>query len=143
MKTSVILSAIAAFLLLSAAHSKADPPWTSGQTLYEVIGEDLQAHDKNQKLDSDQTAAVCLILGYLRGFAESSAIATHYNPCSLPYYLPDSMTGDEMERVIYTFLTKNQDKLEMNGDALIVAALSRSFPNTLFTPPSPSAQPTP
>jgi hypothetical protein len=102
----------------------------------EVIGYDLKSHDKNQKMTDYETNAVCMLLGYFTGFAEASALATHYDATALPYYLPDSITNDEIERVVYHYLGQNQDKLEMKGGALVVAALSLAFPNPAFKAPA-------
>jgi hypothetical protein len=116
-------------------YCKAEPVWATGTSLYEVIGYDLKAHDSNQKLTDYETNAVCMLLGYFAGFAESASVASHYDATALPFFLPDSITNDEMERVVYLYLSKNRDKLSMKGDALMVAALSRAFPNVTFKPP--------
>jgi hypothetical protein len=140
MKISTLLATMSTLLVLSAANCKAEPIWATGHSLLEVIGYDLQAHDSHVKLTDYQTNAVCLLLGYLRGFAECSAVAAHYNATALPFFLPDSVSTDEMERVIHKYLSDNRDKLDMKGDALIVAALSRAFPNLIFkAPPSPKS----
>jgi len=101
---------------------------------------DLKSHDTNQKLTDYQTNQVCLLLGYFNGFAESAALATHYDATSLPFYLPESITNDEIERVVYHYLSQNPDKLNLKGGALVVAALSKAFPNPAFkAPPSPKS----
>lgn len=110
----------------------AEVPWSTGTSLLEVIGCDLHAHDSSQKLTDYQTNAVCLLLGYFRGFAESAAVASHFDASALPFILPDSITNDEIERTVYNYLTDNQDKLNLKGGALVVAALSRDFPNFEF-----------
>jgi len=138
MKISTLLATMSTLLVLSAAKCKAEPVWATGHSLLEVIGYDLHAHDSHLKLTDYQTNAVCLLLGYFRGFAESSAVAAHYNATALPFFLPDSVNNDEMERVIYKYLSDNPEKLDMKGDALIVAALTRGFPNLIFkAPPGP------
>lgn len=124
-----------AFLLLDAAHCNAEPIWATGNSLLEVIRYDLQAHDSNQKLTDFQTNAVCMLLGYFNGFAESSALASHYNATALPFFLPDTITNDEIERVVYSFLSDNPGKLNLKGGALVVAALTKAFPNPTFKPP--------
>jgi hypothetical protein len=103
--------------------------------LLEVIRYDLQAHASNQKLNDYQTNAVCLLLGYFNGFAESAALASHYDATALPFFLPDGITNDEIERVVYDFLSSNPDKLNIKGGALVVAALAKAFPNPTFKPP--------
>lgn len=85
MKTGAVLSAMSAFLVLCAAHCKADPVWATGDSLLGVIRCDVQARDSNQKLTDYQTNAVCLLLGYFRGFAESAALSAHYNATALPF----------------------------------------------------------
>lgn len=129
------LSAMAALMVLGGAHCRAEPIWATGKTLLEVIRYDLQAHDSNQKLTDYQTNAVCMLLGYFTGFAESSALASHYNATALPFFLPDSITNDQIERVVYQFLSDNPGRLDVDGSALIVAALSKAYPNPIFKPP--------
>lgn len=136
MKISGILSTTSALLVLSAARCEAEPVWATGSSLFEVIGYDLQAHELNQKLTDYQTNAVCLLLGYFRGFAESAAIASHYDATALPFFLPDSITNEQIEGIVYKFLSDNPDKLNLKGDALVVAALTEKYPNPSFTPPS-------
>lgn len=138
---SPVPSIIGAFLVLGAAHCKAEPVWATGSSLLEVIHYDLQAQEPNHKLTDYQTNAVCLLLGYFRGFVESAALASHYNATALPFFLPESITNDEIERVIYKFLSANPDKLDLNGGALVVAALSKEFPNPTFKPPIASSSP--
>jgi len=133
------LPTLAALLLLSATPSKAELPWSTGNTLFKIIACDIQAHDFNSKLTQAQTNSVCLMLGYFRGFAECSALAAHYDATALPFYLPDTVTNDELERVVAKYLSDNPDKLDLKGDVLIVAALSRAFPNTAFKAPSTPA----
>jgi hypothetical protein len=136
MKISNILTTMGALVVLSAAHCGAEPVWATGSSLFEVIGYDLQAHELNQKLTEYQTGAVCLLLGYFHGFAESAAIASHYDATALPFFLPDSITNEQIEHIVYKFLSDNPDKLSLKGDALVVAALTEKFPNPSFTPPS-------
>jgi hypothetical protein len=109
--------------------------WATGHTLLEVIRCDLQAHDSDQKLTDYQTNAVCLLLGYFNGFAESAALTSHYDATALPFFLPEKITNDEIERVVYEFLSANPDKLNIKGGALVVAALAKAFPNPTFKPP--------
>jgi len=135
MKSSAIVAIISACLVWDAVPCRAESPWATGSSLASVIGYDLQAHDANHKLAGDQMTSVCLLLGYFRGFAESAALAAHYEPTALPFDLPDSITNDEIERAVYKYLMDHSDKLDLKGDALVVAALSRAFPNTLFKPP--------
>lgn len=135
MQSSYILSLASACLLLCAPWCKADPIWATGTTLMEVIRYDLQAHGSDQKPTEYQTNAVCMLLGYFSGFAESAAIAAHYDATALPFFLPESITNDEIERVVYNFLSANPDKLNMHGGALVVAALAKAFPNPTFKPP--------
>lgn len=113
--------------------------WTDGKALVEVIGYDLQAHDGNGRLTEYQTNAVCLLLGYLRGFTESAALASHYDATALPFFLPENITNDQIERIVYKYLTDNPDKLRLSGGVLLVAALSKEFPNPTFKPPHPVA----
>jgi hypothetical protein len=144
MKISPVLRFVGAFaaFVSGAAHCMADPIWASGASLLEVIRYDLQAHDSGQQLTDFQTNAVCLLLGYFNGFAESSALAAHYNATALPFYLPDSITNDQIERVVYKYLADNPDKLDMKGGALVVAALTQAFPNPVFKAPAALAAPT-
>jgi hypothetical protein len=135
MKMSPVLAILGAWLLWGAAHCGAEPIWATGNSLLEVIQYDMQAHDSGQKLTDYQTNAVCMLLGYFTGFAESSALASHYNATALPFFLPDSITNDEIERTVYQYLKNNPDKLSLKGGALVVAALSRDFPNPVFKPP--------
>jgi len=135
MKLRTILSILIAGMVLDAAHCKAEQVWDSGNTLFEVIGYDLQAHDANQKLTDYQINAVCLLLGYFRGFAEGAAVAAHYDATSLPFFLPDSITNDQIERVVFGYLKNNPEKLKLKGDALVVAALSEAYPNPSFMAP--------
>jgi hypothetical protein len=128
-------SLIITLLCMTAAHSIAESPWSTGHSLHEVIGYDLQSHDTGQNLTDYQTNSVCLLLGYFRGFAESSAVAAHYNATALPFFLPESITNDEIERIVYKYLADNPGKLDLTGDALLVSALTKAFPNTVFTPP--------
>jgi hypothetical protein len=123
-------------LLLTGAHCKGDPVWATGKTLSEVIGYDLKAHDSGKKLTDYQINAVCLMLGYFNGFAESSAIASHYDATALPFFLPDSITNDEIERVVYHYLSDHPDELDVKGGALVAAALTLAFPNPTFKPPA-------
>jgi hypothetical protein len=123
-------------LALGGAQGSAEPVWATGNSLLEVIRYDLQAHESNQKLTEYQTNAVCLLLGYFNGFAESAALASHYNATALPFFLPDNVTNDQIERVVYDFLSQNPDKLNIKGGALVVAALARAFPNPTFKPPA-------
>lgn len=140
MKIGPVLLIISALLMMSAARSGGEQVWATGNSLLEVIGYDLKAHDTNQKLTDYQTNAVCLLLGYFNGFAESSALATHYDATSLPFYLPDSITNDEIERVVYHYLSENPDKLSLKGGVLVVAALTKAFPNPAFkAPPGPKS----
>ncbi|MGA3170279.1 MAG: Rap1a/Tai family immunity protein [Chthoniobacteraceae bacterium] len=124
-----------ALLTMPMVPCRADPVWATGNTLYEVIGYDLRAHDTGQKLDQYQTGAVCMLLGYLAGFAEASSISAHYDATALPFFLPDDINNDQIERAVYKYLTDNPGKLNMRGDALVVAALAREFPNLTFKPP--------
>jgi hypothetical protein len=135
MKYSLVLAIVSASMISGAARCKADPVWATGNTLLEVIRYDLQAHDTNQRLTDYQTNAVCLLLGYFNGFAESSALAAHYDATALPFFLPESVTNDEIEHVVYDYLTANPDKLNVKGGALVVAALAKAFPNPTFKPP--------
>jgi hypothetical protein len=124
-------------MLTGVVRCEADPVWTDGNTLFEVIGYDLKAHEMKQELTTYQASAVCMLLGYLRGIAECSAVAAHYDATSLPFFLPDNITGEDMEKAVYTFLLDNPDKLKEKGDALVVAALAKEYPNPSFTPVTP------
>jgi hypothetical protein len=135
MRTAPLLPIFSALMGLCVTHCNAGPVWATGSTLLEVIRYDLQAHDSNQKLTDYQTNAVCLLLGYFNGFAESAALASHYDATALPFFLPDSITNDQIERVVYDFLSSNPDKLNVKGGALVVAALAKAFPNPTFKPP--------
>ena len=130
-----MLSIIGAFIALGAARCGAEPVWATGSTLLEVIRYDLQAHGSSEKLTDYQTNAVCLLLGYFNGFAESAALASHYDATALPFSLPDNITNEEIERVVYDFLSNNPDKLNIKGGALVVAALAKAYPNPTFKPP--------
>jgi len=143
MKIKSLLPPMCALLLLGAPYCNADPVWATGHSLFEIIGEDLHAHDTGVELTDYQTNAVCLLLGYFRGFAESSALTAHYDPTALPFFLPDNITNDQIERTVYQYLTDNRDRLDLAGDVLMVAALTKAFPNPSFTPPAPKASPTP
>jgi len=136
MRFNRFLLILGALLAGAATCCKADPVWANGNTLMEVIGYDLKAHDTTQKLTDYETNAVCMLLGYFNGFAESSALAAHYDATALPFYLPDSITNDEIERVVFHYLNQNQDKLILKGGALVVAALTLAFPNPAFKPPA-------
>lgn len=141
---TAILSTVSAFLVLNVGHCMAEVPWSTGSSLLEVIGYDLHAHDSHQKLTDYQTNSVCLLLGYFRGFAESAALASHYNASALPFFLPDSITSDQIERSVYSYLTDNPDKLNLTGGAIVAAALSRDFPNFDFKAVlSPAAEQSP
>ena len=135
MRLAPLLPNLSALLGLCVAHCNAEPVWATGSSLLVVIRYDLQAHDSNQKLTDYQTNAVCLLLGYFNGFAESAALASHYDATALPFFLPDSITNDQIERVVYDFLSSNPDKLNVKGGALVVAALAKAFPNPTFKPP--------
>jgi len=137
---NILRSVMIALLCLTGARSMAESPWSTGHTLSDVIGYDLQSHETGQKLTDYQTNSVCLLLGYFRGFAESSAVAAHYNATALPFFLPDSITNDEIERIVYKYLSDNPGKLDLTGDALLVSALTKAFPNTVFTPPPAPAR---
>jgi hypothetical protein len=127
-----ILITLAALLLWARLDCEADPIWATGNSLLEVISYDLKAHDSNQKLDDYQTNAVCMLLGYFAGFAESSSVSFHYDASALPFILPDGISNDDIERAVYQFLTDNPDKLDMKGDALVTAALAKVYPNPAF-----------
>jgi hypothetical protein len=135
MRLAPVLPILGALLGLCVNPCSAEPVWATGNTLLEVIRCDLQAHESKQKLSDYQTNAVCLLLGYFNGFAESAALASHYDATALPFFLPNSITDDEIERVVYDFLSSNPDKLNIKGGALVVAALARAFPNPTFKPP--------
>jgi hypothetical protein len=135
MTFAAVLLITGAFLGLAAGDSRAEPVWATGSSLQEVIRYDLQSHDSDQKLTDYQTNAVCLLLGYFNGFAESAALAAHYDATALPFFLPDSITNDEIERIVYQYLAHHQDKLNLKGGALVVAALAEAFPNPTFKPP--------
>jgi hypothetical protein len=137
------VAAVAALLAfgLGASPCHADPIWATGRSLLEVIQFDMEAHDNNQRLSDYQTNAVCLLLGYFTGFVESSALAAHYDATALPFFLPESITNEEIEQVVYDYLTQNPDKLDMKGGALVVAALAQAYPNPTFKPPNVAAAP--
>jgi hypothetical protein len=135
MRINTLLLTTAALLALAVETSHADPIWATGSTLYEVIGDDLRAHDTGQKLDEYQTSAVCMMLGYLAGFAEASSVSAHYDATALPFFLPDDIDNDQIERAIFKYLTDNPDKMKLRGDAIVVAALAKEFPNLTFKPP--------
>jgi hypothetical protein len=135
MQISRVLLIVSACVAVGGAECGAEPVWATGNTLKEVIRYDLEAHDTGQKLTDYQINAVCLLLGYFTGFAESSALAAHYDATALPFFLPDSITNDEIERSVYKYLEDNPDKLTFKGAALVVAALTRDFPNPVFKPP--------
>lgn len=134
MRICTLFLLLAAALALGSMHCEGTQVWENGHSLLEVIGYDMKAHDTRSQLSEYETGAVCLLLGYFRGFAEGAAIACHYNAAALPFYLPDNITDDEMERVVYKFLSANPDKLDLKGDALVAAALAKAFPNIAFTP---------
>jgi hypothetical protein len=136
MKTAPALL-FAAALLLAIPRSHAEEVWASGNTLAQVIAYDLQAHAKNQPLTAYQTNAVCLLMGYFRGFAESAAVASHFDATAMPFFLPDSITGEQIEQVVYKFISDNPDKLGEPGDAIMVAALATEYPNPSFSPITP------
>ncbi len=135
MRFTAVLSIAGILMGLGGVHCRAEPVWATGSTLLEVIRYDLRAHDENQKLTDYQTNAVCLLLGYFNGFAESAALASHYDATALPFFLPDGITNDDIERVVYDFLSNNPDKLNIKGGALVVAALAKAYPNPTFKPP--------
>ncbi len=135
MKRSPVFLIVVTALFLVVSPGHADPVWATGRTLLEVIRYDLEAHDNNQQLNDYQTNAVCMLLGYFNGFAESSALAAHYNATALPFFLPDSVTNEEIERIVYDYLSQNPDKLDLKGGALVVAALAKAYPNPTFKPP--------
>jgi len=135
MKIDGILLVVGALLVMGTVRCRGEQVWDSGNTLFEVIGYDLQAHDANVQLTDYQTNQVCMLLGYFRGFAEASALASHYDATSLPFVLPASITNDQIERIVYQFLKDNPDKRNLEGDALVGAALAKAFPNPSFMPP--------
>jgi hypothetical protein len=137
MKSSPALQIVLAALLLATAPIHAAEVWTNGSTLSEVISYDLQSHAKNKHLTAYETNAVCLLMGYFRGFAEAAAVASHFDATSMPFFLPDTITGAQIEQVVYKFLTDNPDKMTEPGDAIVVAALAEEFPNPSFTPVTP------
>jgi hypothetical protein len=137
MKLRTLVLVASCLFLMGMGRCNAEEVWATGNSLYEVIGDDLQAHGSNHPLTSLQTNAVCLLLGYFRGFAEAAAIAEHYDATSLPFILPDSITAEQMEKVVYKFLLDNPDKLALKGDGLVVAALAKEYPNPSFTPITP------
>ena len=139
MKINTTLSIMTLAMALTAARCKAEPVWANGNSLMEVMRFDIEAHDANHQLTDYQTNAVCLLLGYFRGFAEAAALSAHYNSTALPFFLPENITNEEIERVVYNYLADNPDKLNMNGGVLIVAALSKKFPNLVFKPPAGAA----
>jgi len=144
MKFSAFLSTMSGLLVLSAARCNAEPAWATGNSLLEIIRCDLQARDSNHNLTDYQTNAVCLLLGYFNGFAESAALAAHYDATALPFFLPDGITNDQIERVVYKYLSDNPDKLNLKGGALVVAALTKEFPNPIFKlPPGSISRPSP
>jgi hypothetical protein len=134
MNTRPALLIPAAFILFATARCGAEEVWATGNSLAEVIGYDLQAHATNQQLTDYQTNAVCLLLGYLRGFAESAAIAAHYDATAMPFFLPDTITGEQIEQAVYKFISDNPDKRAERGDAIVVAALTKEYPNPSFSP---------
>jgi hypothetical protein len=134
MKSRPALLIPAAFIFFATAHCGAEEVWATGNSLAEVIGYDLQAHAGNQQLTDYQTNAVCLLMGYFRGFAESAAIASHYDATAMPFFLPDSITGEQIERAVYKFISDNPDKRGERGDAIVVAALASIYPNPSFSP---------
>jgi len=140
MKMSTIIAIAGALAGLSAGRCEAESVWGTGSSLAEVIGIDLQAHASDHQLTSYETNEVCLLLGYFRGFAESAAIASHYDATALPFCLPDNITNDAIERVVYKFLSENQDKLGLQGGALMVAAFTKEYPNPSFSPPGGKAK---
>ena len=119
-------------MMVGAGHCGAAPVWATGTTLYEVIGYDLQSHDTGQTLTDYQLNAVCMLLGYFRGFAAASAMASHYDATSLPFVLPDSINNDQIERIVYKYLKDNPGRLVLTGDAVMVAALTEDYPNPSF-----------
>ena len=134
MMSRLLSGFVLAILMFGAAECRAGNIWETGNSIYEVIGYDMRAHGGQQPLTDYETNAVCLLLGYFRGFAESAAIASHYDATAMPFYLPDSITNVQIEEVVYKFLTENPDKLGERGDALITAALASAYPNPSFTP---------
>jgi len=123
---------IGCVVILSAGRCGAAPVWATGASLYEVIGYDLAAHDSGQSLSDYQLNAVCMLLGYFRGFAAASAVASHYDATSLPFLLPDSINNDQIERLVYKYLKENPGRQILTGDAIMVAALTEEYPNPGF-----------
>jgi hypothetical protein len=121
-----------AVMILGAGHCGAAPVWATGSTLYEVIGYDLAAHDSGQQLTDYQLNAVCMLLGYFRGFAAASAVASHFDATSLPFVLPDSINNDQIERIVFKYLKDNPGRQVLTGDAIMVAALTEEYPNPSF-----------
>ncbi len=138
MRTRLVAMAVCALMILGTGRCGAEPVWASGTSLYEVIGYDLQAHDSGQALTDYQLNAVCMLLGYFRGFAAASALASHYDATSLPYVLPDGINNDQIERIVYKYLKDNPGRLILSGDALMVAALTEEYPNPSFMRPMAS-----
>jgi hypothetical protein len=134
MRISTPVGIIIALLVMGAGKSEAAFVWADGNSLAQVIGYDLEGHESGRKLTSYQMNEVCLLLGYFRGFAEAGAIAEHYDATSLPFILPDSITSQQIEQVVYQFLADNPDKLNEKGEALVVAALAKEYPNPSFEP---------
>jgi hypothetical protein len=125
-------------MMLGAERCGAAPVWATGTSLNEVIGFDLSAHDSGQSLSDYQLNAVCMMLGYFRGFAAASAMASHYDATSLPYVLPDSLNNDQIERIVYKYLKEHPGRLILSGDAIMVAALTEEYPNPSFMRPAAS-----
>jgi hypothetical protein len=121
-----------------AARCGAEPVWATGASLNEVIGYDLAAHDSGQTLSDYQLNAVCMLLGYFRGFASASAMASHYDATSLPFVLPDGINNDQIERIVYKYLKEHPGRLILSGDAIMVAALTEEYPNPSFLRPAGS-----
>jgi hypothetical protein len=141
MTSRLILASVFAISIFGAARCRAGDLWETGNSLFQVIGDDMRAHDTQQPLSDYETNEVCLMLGYFRGFAEAGAIASHYDATSMPFFLPDNITNAQIEATVYKFLTENPDKLGERGDALITAALAQAFPNPSFTPVSARGTP--
>jgi hypothetical protein len=95
----------------------------------------MQAHDSGQALTDYQLNAVCMLLGYFRGFAAASALASHYDATALPYILPDGINNDQIERIIYKYLKEHPGRLDLSGDVLMAAALAEEYPNPSFMKP--------
>ena len=121
-----------AVLIVCAGRCDADPVWATGATLYEVIGYDLQSHDSGVSLTDYQLNSVCMLLGYFRGFAAASAVASHFDATSLPFVLPDSVNNDQIERIVYKYLKDNPDRMLLTGDAILVGAMTEQYPNPSF-----------